>query len=182
MERRGQILTSKNLIHKNTYKLNITKENISITSTVHDYKTCLISMESPIEYFEAQIVNTRGYCRIGFASGKVELFGPLGYDKYGYSYGNKNGYGFHNSTRVRFGEKYKCGDFLSCWLRHESKFYSIHFYINGEEVEKSFRTEDCSEEMIPAISLYDDCEISLNLGPFFAYQDKVNLQKKPPIL
>lgn len=139
------------------------------------YKTALaISKQEYFEevYFEAQIESGDGFVRIGFGTKECELRGPLGIDRFGYSYGSKNGYGFHKSTRIRFGERFKKNDVVSAYLYKEKNNTSIQFFINGVQAEKYFWNIHAGEYW-PAVSIYGKCRIKCTFGPYFIYKKKI---------
>lgn len=120
-------------------------------------------------YFEAQIKTDEGYARIGIATVECELNGPIGIDKFGYSYGNKNGYGFHKSKRVYFGERLKKDDIFGVYLYKSEDDLKLYFFINGQRVARGFDNITHGEYW-PAISLYNKCQVTCNFGPYFAYE------------
>ncbi|KAL6122216.1 hypothetical protein NUSPORA_00775 [Nucleospora cyclopteri] len=182
MSRRTHFITIKEFIHKGMYTLkepDVFNNTFNCVSDVADYKTCVFDFEQPIDYFEAQIVNNSGCCRIGFATKEVELLTVLGFDQYGYSYTSKNGYGMHQSRRIRFGERFSVKDFFSCYLKRKNCHTTLHFFINGMEVNKHFSIPENNQgKLFPALSLYNFCEVNMNFGPFFAYKEKVLSQIK----
>lgn len=123
-------------------------------------------------YFEVQIDNSCGSLRAGFATRECELSGPIGMDKHGYSYGSKNGYGFHNSVRVTFGERMNSKDVLSAFLHRIDGVRVLEFFINGCKVPGLF-TGLSDNDYYPAVSLYGGCTVTTNFGPYFAYETKI---------
>ena len=124
-------------------------------------------------YFEAQLENDEGYARIGIATTQSELNGPIGMDEFGYSYGNKNGYGFHRSRRVVFGERFSKTDILSVYFYKGKKdAMTLEFFINGNRLNRKFENVDPGEYW-PAVSLYGNCCVSFNFGAYFAYETKI---------
>ncbi|KAI4291466.1 Set1/Ash2 histone methyltransferase complex subunit ASH2 [Pancytospora philotis] len=123
-------------------------------------------------YFEATIENDEGYARVGVATTDCELGGPVGIDAEGYSYGNKNGYGFHRGKRVRMGERFFVHNILSVYLYEEGGSLRLRFFINGSEAERGF----CNlrpGDYRPAVSLYNGCRVSLYFGDTPAYYDTI---------
>ncbi|KAI5168567.1 Set1/Ash2 histone methyltransferase complex subunit ASH2 [Pancytospora epiphaga] len=125
-------------------------------------------------YFEAQIESDTGYARIGVATLECEINGPVGMDEYGYSYGSKNGYGFHKARRIRMGERYKKRDIVSVYLYKDkkSKVFSLEFFLNGNKAGGPFNLNS-NHEYWPALSLFGGCSVSINMGPYFAYDSKI---------
>ncbi len=157
--------------------LNIHENKTSITG-FQGYKTALAVPKNPfisVIYFEAQIENDEGAARIGFATRNCELRGPLGFDIYGYSYGSRNGYGFHNSKRIRFGERFNKHDIISAYFYKTQHGANIYFFINGKRVEKHF-SKVLEGIYVPAVSLYNKCKVSCNFGPYFGYEDKIKTE------
>lgn len=124
-------------------------------------------------YFEVQIESTTGFVRAGIATKEYEMNGPVGIDKNGYSYGSRNGYGFHNSIRKRFGERIAAGMILSIHLVKNEDGRILKFYLNGEEVGNVFAVLD-DQTYWPAVSLYGKSSaVFMNFGPYFAYETKI---------
>lgn len=130
-------------------------------------------------YFEAQIENDEGYARIGVATLGSELNGPVGIDSQGYSYGNKNGYGFHRSRRIAFGERFGKNDILSVYLYKDRRDTILEFFINGNKMNKRFE-KIRQDEYWPAVSLFSGCAVSANFGPYFAYETKAKAEAGKP--
>lgn len=155
-------------------------ENKTVLTGGPGYRSALATSLRPARsfYYEAQIENDSGYARIGIATLDYDTHGPVGIDECGYSYGSRNGYGFHKSRRVRFGERFTKRDILSVYLRRTRRGITLSFFVNGIRQLKSF--DKISEEDIfwPAASLYGNCTTSFNFGPYFAYEDKIKLELK----
>lgn len=156
--------------------LEIDMEGPTITGK-DGYLSCIALSTRPLPsfYFEATIVNDSGYARVGMATKDYEKYGPIGIDNHGYSYGNKNGYGFHNSIRIRFGERFSKNDIISVYLYKEKKKRVIEFFINGRRQYNKFKVPD-NVDLWPAISVYNGCQVQCNFGPFFVYVDAVKLR------
>ncbi len=164
-------LICKNLVHKGSFE-NIVKFDPFVNtfySYCPSYKTCICKFDTTIDYFEVEVISKEGSCRVGFGHSNLELLGPLGIDSYGYSFGSKNGYGIHKSFRSVFGDRVGKNDIISC-IRYKN---NIYFSINGKVCSKRFNIENKKDNLFPALSLYEFCEVSLNFGPFFAFQDAV---------
>lgn len=126
-------------------------------------------------YFEAKLENNEGYARIGVATKDCELNGPIGIDDQGYSYGNKNGYGFHKSKRITMGDRFGENDILSVYLYGKADELKLQFFINGVKIDKDF--PDVRPGIYwPAISLYGHCRVALNMGPWLAYELKIKAE------
>jgi Set1/Ash2 histone methyltransferase complex subunit ASH2 len=66
-------------------------------------------------YFEAKIIDhpEGGATRIGFGQSQANLQGPLGYDKFGYSWRSRYGTAFHTARGKTFSQGgYKLGDVI----------------------------------------------------------------------
>ncbi|TBT98579.1 subunit ASH2 of Set1/Ash2 histone methyltransferase complex [Hamiltosporidium magnivora] len=142
-------------------------------------------------YYEAQIESKSGNIRLGFGQKNTDIYAPAGYDKYSYSYGDANGYIFHNSVRKTYSDTYKYKDIigvllsinteptvlkdytrstlvLDSSLKFVSRFSFIKFFKNGEDLGIAF--SNINPGIYHAVvSLYCGGEVSLNFGPFFAY-------------
>jgi SPRY domain len=147
------------------------------------YRTALAysSREHKLMYYEANVENDMGWARIGLATKKCDLNGPVGMDDKGYSLGNKNGYGFHKGKRVVFAERFGKGNIVSVYLNKFKDKSIVEFYVNGVKASRSFEV-DGKKALWPAVSVYQGCAVKANFGPFFAYYDKIvkNPQKSIP--
>jgi len=89
-------------------------------------------------YFEIHISPHSGNTRLGWSTQKGDLQAPVGYDKFSYSYRDKEGTKFHQSRGYPYGTPYGPGD-------------TIGFYINlppkpKEEKENEEKKEDKEEK------------------------------------
>lgn len=141
------------------------------TKTGYRSILCAKTKEPKITYFEAEIINKKGYARIGMATKNFEPYGPIGMDSIGYSIGNKNGYGFHQGKRIFFGERWGINDIVSVLKFNSENKIKLKFFINGISVPKYFCLTD--EEFWPAFSVYNGCVLSINLGPNFKYKEAI---------
>jgi len=150
------IMKSTNIISKNGYRSALFTSN-----SIPDYI-----------YYEASMEGCKGFARVGVATESAEINGPIGMDENGYSFGSKNGYGFHKGRRIRMGERFGNGDIVSCLVKPEESCKIVKFYINGIQIPKFFRV---SKEITfwPAFSVCQKCILNINLGPFFSYEDKI---------
>lgn len=124
-------------------------------------------------YFEATITSDEGHSRVGFATSDAEINGPVGMDAHGYSFGSKNGYVFHRGKRTKYGERYFKDDIVSCLLFSGDSSPKLMFFVNGEEVSKK-PISVCPDAYHPAVSVCSNCVLSINLGPYFAFKDKIS--------
>ena len=152
-------------------------EKESIVSGQNGYRSVLALPFRPTQtlYYEAQIENDLGYARFGVATKECELFGPVGIDENGYSFGSKNGYGFHNSKRLTFGERFGKNDIISVCIYKKKKKLNLEFFINGSRLNKKFKSIKISD-YYPAISVFGGCTVSCNFGMQFSYYDSVMMK------
>lgn len=123
-------------------------------------------------YFETTIASDEGFARIGFATVDSEIYGPVGIDSKGYSFGSRNGYIFHKAKRLRYGERYFKDDIISGLLYTQNKNQQIMFFVNGEPVSAEPVIVD-QNKYYPAVSVCKNCILKTNVGPYFAYEDKI---------
>ncbi|ELA42878.1 uncharacterized protein VICG_00193 [Vittaforma corneae ATCC 50505] len=139
------------------------------------YRSALLAhvMLNRYIYFEATITSNEGYSRVGFASSGAEINGPIGMDEHGYSFGSKNGYMFHKGKRAKYGERYFKGDIVCCLIFSDGSAQKLTFFVNGEEVSK--KPIDVKPDAYhPAVSVCKNCVLSINVGPYFVFKDKIS--------
>jgi len=68
-------------------------------------------------YYEIEILSHSGNTRLGWSTEKGDVQAPVGYDKYSYSYRDKEGTKFHQSRGKSYGEPYGPGDIVGCLIR-----------------------------------------------------------------
>lgn len=107
----------------------------TISSVSKRYETLSLQNQK-ISYFEIQLDNLEGACRVGFAKKGYETMGPLGIDSNGFSFGTKNGYRFHQCKRYTSGGPVTEKDIISCFS-----------YIYNPENSKNEEIEYCINEM-----------------------------------
>lgn len=143
-------------------------------TAMNGYKSAIITQKFPRKhiYYEATVISQVGHCRVGFATGSAEVNGPIGMDEHGYSFGSKNGYLFHRSKRVKYGERYSNTDIIGCLLFSSGNRQNLLFFVNGEAVsEKPLVLK--AGRYYPAVSMYSNCLLDVNLGPYFVFEDKI---------
>lgn len=156
---------------KLNYKCNeniiIEKDGLTATNSI-GYRTVIADTGSSGSiYFEVNVIKSVGI-RIGFITSEGELNGPVGADNKGYSYGNVNGYKFHNSVRERYGITYKENDIIGALLLRGKEYSFIKFFKNGTDLGMAFYNIP-DDIFYPAVSLYDGSIVNLNFGPYLAY-------------
>lgn len=76
-------------------------------------------------YFEVEILephkplpfeNVSAHVRIGIATKKTDVEMPIGADKFGYSYRDKDGNAFFNGIGKKYGSSYKPGDIIGVFV------------------------------------------------------------------
>ncbi|ORY19644.1 hypothetical protein LY90DRAFT_677079 [Neocallimastix californiae] len=121
-------------------------------------------------YFEI-IVNKAGHgigqqrttngpnVRVGWSRREATLHGPVGYDSYGYGYRDKTGEKLHESLPTPYGEPYKSGDVIGCYISLPSldknlisKLSKSNSQANNKNIHKSrYRSlslKDINKDMI----------------------------------
>jgi len=140
------------------------------------YRTAIATCKGTIIYplyYEAEVKNTTGYARVGVAKKNAELYGPVGMDSNGYSFGNKNGYFFHRGKRMQGGGRYGQGMCVSVLMYENSHGrLTLEYYVDGVRVGNKI-DDICTDEFFPAISLYYGCQVSVNFGPYLRYETKI---------
>lgn len=138
------------------------------------YRSAILIQKYPKDYiyYETVIISDEGHCRIGFATADAETNGPVGIDRHGYSFGSKCGYTFHRGERRRYGERYFKNDIVGCLLVPSADRWECAFFVNGDAAASTSVPMEAGT-YYPAISVYKGCILSVNLGPYFAFEDKV---------
>jgi len=156
-----------------TMRVNGLSDTLSFT-TSNGYRSAVITQNFPGKhiYYEATISSDVGDCRVGFATSSAEVNGPIGMDMHGYSFGSRNGYLFHKSKRMRYGERYACNNIVGCLLFNKDKEKRLTFFVNGEKVSEDLPVKPGC--YYPAISVYDGCVLNVNLGPYFAFSERIS--------
>lgn len=111
-------------------------------------------------YFEIKVTHLgeTGHCRLGWATKKAELQGPVGYDSHSFAYRDIGGVKVHKAAREPYGEPYKQGDVIGCLL---------HLPEGGRAIEPDLRDKQVMsyggipvvevEEEAPAAALTGSC-------------------------
>jgi len=68
-------------------------------------------------YYEIEVLPHQGNTRLGFSTEKGDFQAPVGYDKYSYSYRDKEGTKFHQSRGGAYGAPYVSGDIIGFFIR-----------------------------------------------------------------
>jgi len=68
-------------------------------------------------YYEIEISSHQGNTRLGWSTEKGDIQAPEGYDKYSYSYRDKEGTKFHQSRGAPYGASYGSGDIVGFFIR-----------------------------------------------------------------
>ena len=142
-----------------------------LQSTVGYRSVIFIDSSAPkIQYFEVQLI-TDGYIRIGIATEQAEVNGPIGIDKYGYSFGSKNGYMFHNGKRTLFAERVNKDSIISCLFFSETR--KLIFFVNGECVGKEIEILE-DGQFWPAVSTFKStiADVFQNKN-LYTFKDKI---------
>jgi len=75
-------------------------------------------IEPGVYYYEVTLPrNAEGNIRLGWSTEKGDLQGPVGYDKYSYSYRSKTGQRFWRARGKSYGESFGGGDTIGCLLK-----------------------------------------------------------------
>jgi len=72
-------------------------------------------------YFEITINPHKGNVRLGWSTERGDSQAPTGYDKYSYSYRDKEGTFFHQSRGKQYGDSFGCEDVIGCYIYVTSK-------------------------------------------------------------
>ena len=150
-------------------------------------------------YYEIEILEHKGNTRLGWSTEKGDLQAPVGYDKYSYSYRDKEGTKFHQSRGASYGESYSSGDVIGFYINlpqgansntiatlEEIRLTSsskkeeepnkldgseIIFYKNGVSQGVAF-SNIYEGRYFAAGSLYGGGNVRFNFGPKFKYPPK----------
>jgi len=68
-------------------------------------------------YYEIEVLPHQGNTRLGWSTEKGDFQAPVGYDKYSYSYRDKEGTKFHQSRGSPYGVAYGVGDIIGFYIR-----------------------------------------------------------------
>jgi len=68
-------------------------------------------------YYEIEILPHQGNTRLGWSTEKGDIQAPVGYDKFSYSYRDKEGTKFHQSRGAPYGAPYGAGDIVGFFIR-----------------------------------------------------------------
>lgn len=176
MEKRNSFLRKDKFKHKGSYRIeDHIHDGCTLSSNSRNYKTILYNSQQQIKYFEAKVVKTRGSCRIGWSTTTVEQYGPLGYDEKSYCYQTNNGYSIINKVRRACGERLDENDILSTAIYTLRKKTYIEFFINGRNVGEPIPVNHAifKKGLVPSFSLFNSAEVSVFLGPYFIFREKV---------
>lgn len=168
------------------------------------YRMCRASfgVKEGAWYFEIHISPHSGNTRLGWSTEKGDLQAPVGYDKYSYSYRDKEGTKFHQSRGYPYAAPYGPGDTIGFYIdlppkpkeekeekKEEEKKEEkkdgktieepkvlngskIAFFKNGQSQGVAF--QDIFEGCYyPAASLYMGGTVKFNFGPSFKYPPSV---------
>ena len=84
------------------------------------YRTCAAShgVRCGAFYYEITIayLGESGHARVGWKSKKGEANAPVGVDKFGYGYRDVGGEKVHEATLAPYGEPFKEGDVIGCYI------------------------------------------------------------------
>jgi len=104
------------------------------------YRTCAAShgVRCGAFYYEITIayLGESGHARVGWKSKKGEANAPVGFDKFGYGYRDVGGEKVHESTLAPYGEPFKEGDVIGCYIFvEEMKMKSLKKEESGDAPE-----------------------------------------------
>lgn len=124
------------------------------------------------------------HVRIGWSTSKGELLGPVGYDKFSYSYRDVNGSKVHDSIRQdNYGEQFGPGDVIGCLLVLDDFNPSLNimrFFKNGVDQGVAFKGKDITSGIyFPAISLFQEAIVRVNFGPTFLCKYDLSVRFNP---
>jgi len=148
-------------------------------------------------YYEIEILEHEGNTRLGWSTEKGDVQAPVGYDKYSYSFRDKEGTKFHQSRGSPYGSPYGPGDVIGFWLHLPPKpnreierklepppdslnkkkedeepprldNSEIRFFKNGIDQGVAF-SNVYEGTYYPAGSLYGGAVVKFNFGPKFKY-------------
>jgi Set1/Ash2 histone methyltransferase complex subunit ASH2 len=148
-------------------------------------------------YYEIEVLEHKGNTRLGWSTEKGDLQAPVGYDKYSFSYRDKEGTKFHQSRGASYGESYGPGDIIGFYIHlppnaaanavatlEEIKLSGkkdeepnkldgseILFYKNGVSQGVAF-SNIYEGRYFAAGSLYGGASVKFNFGPKFKYPPK----------
>lgn len=124
------------------------------------------------------------HTRIGFATDMADLELPIGADKHGYSYRDKDGGVFHDGYLKEYSELYGYNDIIGCLIHLQpqkpkirgrgeeglsiSEGSEIHYFKNGKHLGCAFIDiyEGC---YYPAVALYQYARVEINMTASLAY-------------
>ena len=136
-----------------------------------------------IYYWECEILEGKGHdshVRVGWSTQKLDVQGPVGFDKNSFAYRDINGNALNswspllllwnlrhvigskisNNARVDgYGEKFQAGDVVGCYIRLDSdpSRNVIRFFKNGTDQGIAYEGPDIpSGNYFPSVSLYNE--------------------------
>lgn len=97
------------------------------------------------------------HVRIGIATVKAEMEGPVGMDSEGYCVRDRGG-AYHNAKKSPSPE-FSAGDILGFGFTSDETGASLHLWINGDYKGAIFTGIDPTKHWIPAVSIYRDATV-----------------------
>ncbi|EGG23860.1 hypothetical protein DFA_05996 [Cavenderia fasciculata] len=93
-------------------------------------------------YFEIQVLNNEGACRLGWSAFRGDKQANVGYDQFSYGY-RSQGDIFHKARGKSYGEKYQAGDTLGFYISLPSQ--NLHKTNNNNNNHHQQETTDISK-------------------------------------
>lgn len=127
-----------------------------------------------------------GHVRLGWATDRAQLEGPVGFDMFGYAYTSKTGARYHRRGMQPFGPAFGSGDVIGALVHLPPQEVSddvfafpgretrvvpgsyVRFYRNGEPLGPAFR-DLFGGTYRPAVSLYRSAAVTARFAPPFEF-------------
>lgn len=149
-------------------------------------------------FYEIECLSHSGNVRLGWSTEKGDVQAPVGYDRYSYSYRDKEGTKFHVSRGLPYGQPYGSGDTIGFYIslpKVEKSLESTQPPAESKPIDTSKKTEEELKPIVgsqiiffkngesqgiafndifdgtyyPAASLYMGGTVKFNFGPTFKY-------------
>ncbi|ORX84242.1 hypothetical protein BCR32DRAFT_266456 [Anaeromyces robustus] len=101
--------------------------------------------------------------RIGWTRREATLYGPVGYDSYGYGYRDRNGDKLHESLSMPYGESFGNEDVIGCYISLPKKKYpkkpskelieKQHMKLSKKEEDRLMHTQLKPSDLVTDLSL-----------------------------
>ena len=137
------------------------------------YRLCRATRWFPSQgsyFWEVKFVaanDENSHIRLGIATIKAEMEGPVGMDEEGYSVRDRGG-AFHQGKKTPT-PGFGVGDVIGFGFSHDGNGATLRVWINGTDQGVVFRGIDDNKRWYPAVSVYRDAEVRVTFARPFAF-------------